>query len=298
MKNPGSGAFDALVERAVEGGQVGHMRPVIQKELLHYDILYALDRAGLLNGLVFQGGTSLRLCYGAPRYSEGLDFVAGRDFNPSDLAGLKGSVEDHLGARYGLEVTVKDPAVLNETTTWGDAIVARWQVAVVTDAGRKDLPKQRVKIEIAKIPAYTTEVRRLNVNYAFLPDGYGDLLIVVESLDEIMADKLVSLVASHRCVRYRDIWDLSWLQQQGATVRPDLVRRKIADYGVVGYGTMMNSFLERAPSLIANPVFLNEMRRFLPMDRYERSFGVPGFERFLTGAITDLYRELRRGLDV
>ena len=298
MNSRGSGIFDALVERALEGGQVGHMRSVIQKELLHYDILYALDRAGLLNGLVFQGGTSLRLCYGAPRYSLDLDFVAGRDFKPSDLAGLKGSVEDHLGARYGLEVKVKDPAVLNEGTARGDAIVARWQVAVVTDAARKDLPKQRVKIEVAKIPAHTTEVRRLNVNYAFLPDGYGDLLIVVESLDEIMADKLVSLVASHRYVRYRDIWDLTWLQQQGATVRPDLVRRKIADYGVVGYWTLMNSFLERAPSLIADPVFHDEMRRFLPMDRYERSLGVPGFERFLTGAITDLYRELRRGLDM
>ena len=55
MNSRGSGIFDALVERALEGGQVGHMRSVIQKELLHHDILYALDRAGLLNGLVFQG---------------------------------------------------------------------------------------------------------------------------------------------------------------------------------------------------------------------------------------------------
>ncbi len=38
------------------------MRPVIEKELLHYDILYALDEARVLDNLVFQGGTSQRLC--------------------------------------------------------------------------------------------------------------------------------------------------------------------------------------------------------------------------------------------
>ena len=41
----------------------------IEKELLHYEILNAMDEGGLLDRLVFQGGTSLRLCYGAERYS-------------------------------------------------------------------------------------------------------------------------------------------------------------------------------------------------------------------------------------
>ncbi|HET6629122.1 MAG TPA: nucleotidyl transferase AbiEii/AbiGii toxin family protein, partial [Woeseiaceae bacterium] len=45
-------------------------RPVVEKELLHYDILFALDTEGLLDPLTFQGGTSLRLCYGAQRFSE------------------------------------------------------------------------------------------------------------------------------------------------------------------------------------------------------------------------------------
>ena len=53
------------------------MRPVIEKEILHYDILFCLDQAGLLKDLVFQGGTCLRLCYGANRFSEDLDFAGG-----------------------------------------------------------------------------------------------------------------------------------------------------------------------------------------------------------------------------
>jgi hypothetical protein len=62
--------FQALVEQAMTFPGRHHMRPVIEKELLYYDILFALDNENLLDKLTFQGGTSLRLCYGSPRFSE------------------------------------------------------------------------------------------------------------------------------------------------------------------------------------------------------------------------------------
>lgn len=79
-----SESLDMLVERALQEGGRAHMRPVIEKELLHHDILFALDQAGLLEHLTFQGGTALRLCYGAQRFSEDLDFVVDREL-PADL---------------------------------------------------------------------------------------------------------------------------------------------------------------------------------------------------------------------
>lgn len=74
-----------LVDQGMKTGEHTHMRPVIEKELLHYDILFALDKERLLDQLTFQGGTSLRLCYGAVRFSEDLDFVGGRDFATGHL---------------------------------------------------------------------------------------------------------------------------------------------------------------------------------------------------------------------
>ena len=73
MPNPVD--FSALVNKAMTQSGPIHMRPVIEKELLHYDILFSLDRKGLLDLLTFQGGTCLRLCYGASRFSVNLDFV-------------------------------------------------------------------------------------------------------------------------------------------------------------------------------------------------------------------------------
>jgi len=52
--------FNVLVELAMREKGYSHMRPVIEKELLHYDLLFVLDRQGLLDKLTFQGGTSLR----------------------------------------------------------------------------------------------------------------------------------------------------------------------------------------------------------------------------------------------
>lgn len=71
---------------------------------------------------------------------------------------------------------------------------------------------------MANVEAYSRQPRSLSLNYDFLPDGYGDTLVLTESLDEIMADKLVSLVNNQRYVRHRDRWDLRWLKQQGAAV--------------------------------------------------------------------------------
>jgi hypothetical protein len=71
--------------------------------------------------------------------------------------------------------------------------VDKWQVSVTTAPEQKSIPRQRIKIEIASIEAYTSETMALQANYEFLPDGYADTLLKVETLDEIMADKLISL---------------------------------------------------------------------------------------------------------
>jgi len=58
----------------------------IIKEILHYEILFALNESGAATKLTFQGGTALRLCYQGSRYSEDLDFAGGADFDPQTMA--------------------------------------------------------------------------------------------------------------------------------------------------------------------------------------------------------------------
>jgi predicted nucleotidyltransferase component of viral defense system len=73
--------FDELVDAALKNKQdLAPLRTVVEKELLHHDILRVLSGAGLLAKLTFIGGTCLRACYGSSRLSEDLDFTGGADF--------------------------------------------------------------------------------------------------------------------------------------------------------------------------------------------------------------------------
>lgn len=289
--------FAQMVNKAMQDNNVTHMRPVIEKELLHYDILFCLEEKGLLDNLVFQGGTSLRLCRGGNRFSEDLDFAGGKDFSSVMLSEMKDCLQNYIGKRYGLEVTVKEPASLKEDAEYAELNIDKWQISVITAPDRKDVPRQRIKIEVANIPAYTKEAMPLKVNYDFLPDGYEDTLIFTETLDEVMADKLVSLPATQRYVRHRDIWDLSWLKQQGAVVQPELVQRKIVDYRLTDFPDRLELMIHKLPDIISGTDFKNEMKRFLPTDVYDRTLGKEKFEGFLINTVMELFKELKQKLN-
>lgn len=263
--------FNELVALAMAQPGRAAMRPVVEKEILHYDIFHALDKAGLLRNLVFQGGTSLRLCRGSSRFSEDLYFAGGKDFTSSRMQPIKSCIETHIGARYGFKVDVD-----------------KWQVSVETVPERRDFPRQRIKIEIANIPAYTRELVPLRSNYDFLL-GYNSVLVNAESLDEIMADKLIAFPASTKIVRYRDIWDLAWLTQQGAKLNAALVELKIADYRIEDYPGLLQSALDRLPGIVSSKPFKDEMLRFIDSDTIAKTIDDPQFLAYLVKTVGGLF---------
>lgn len=281
--------FNELVDSIVTEKDYVANRPVVEKELLHYDILYALSAAGLLKHITFQGGTSLRLCYGSNRFSEDLDFAGGRDFCSAQLLEIKACIEKYVGGRYGLEVVVKVPKELRKEPDYADVKVDKWQISVTTNPGKSDLPKQRIKVEIVNIPAYTNTPRMLAKNYEQLPSGYSDLIIRVEELAEVMADKLVSFPATTSHIRYRDMWDLVWLHQQGAKPDAELVMKKVADYKINDkFAEWLQARIESLPSLVASEKFKGEMRRFLPVSVADRTLLQPDFLDFLQITLHEL----------
>lgn len=285
--------LDYLVDLAMQGKERSHMRPVIEKELLHYDILYALDQANLLDLLTFQGGTALRLCYGLERFSEDLDFAGGKDFAAVQLKEMKVCLEDYLSKRYGLTVSVKEPREMRKDPVYAEIKVDKWQVSITTAPDRKDIPQQKIKLEIANIPAYSRNPRALMHNYDFLPDGYQDTLVLTESLDEIMADKLVSFVNTQRYIRHRDVWDLRWLKQQGATVNLEWIQNKIKDYQITDYAKKLEDKIDRLSVITTSKAFSDEMRRFIPIQVQQRTLDKEKFLWFLSDEIKALLNEVK-----
>lgn len=285
--------FRELVDIAMaQPGRIA-MRPVVEKELLYYDIFYALDAAGLLKTLVFQGGTSLRLCRGSSRFSEDLDFAGGRDFTSQKMEAIKTCIEKHIGQRYGLLVEVKEPKELAASPDYEHVRVDKWQVSVQTAPAQRDMSRQRIKLEIVNIPAYTSELVPLRQNYDFL-SGYGTVLVNAKSLDEILADKVVAFPASVKNIRYRDIWDLAWLEQQGAKLNPDLVMRKIGDYHIQNYAALLNDAIAKLPEHIDAKAFSDQMNRFIDTDTLERTLRRHEFADYLKRTIAAILTSMAR----
>ncbi|MGC9217637.1 nucleotidyl transferase AbiEii/AbiGii toxin family protein [Acidithiobacillus sp.] len=284
---------------------LGFMRPVVEKELLHYEIFSAIDEAGLLKSLVFQGGTALRLCYGSNRFSEDLDFAGGPSFNARSMGAIKDCVAKRIGQRFDLDVTVKEP----KASLIDDKIrVDKWTIAIRTSPQRPDLPMQKIKLEVANVPAHTREILPLRINYPVLA-GRTQTLVPVESRDEILADKLIALPTSisrwngrapehtPSRIRYRDIWDIAWLSSQGARLDTQLVKTKIIDYGLSEvYPQLLDRALKDIPGIAGGAAYRNQMARFLPKEQHDRVFGKAGYERYFANSVNEQLQHVAKNL--
>ncbi|MEI7437470.1 MAG: nucleotidyl transferase AbiEii/AbiGii toxin family protein [bacterium] len=252
--------FDRLVQQAMNARpELTSVIAVVEKELLHHDILREMSAAGLLAGMTFIGGTCLRACYGSPRLSEDLDFTGGKDFTRETLSALAGVLVDRLEKKYALMVKVDAP--VKETSG-----VDTWKMTVLTYPGRRDLPPQRIHIDICAIPSHDSRPMMLR-NFYGVDMGTSGLIIQAQSREELLADKLLALAFRPNRIKNRDLWDITWLKQQGIEMPLALIPSKIADHrrGVPEFTALLR---KRTASLKNDPgvrtAFVSEMQRFLP----------------------------------
>lgn len=273
--------FDPLVNEALRNQNgLAPLRVVVEKELLHHDILREMSSAGLLARLTFIGGTCLRACYGSSRLSEDLDFTGGADFSRESLAALAQVLVDRLQRKYGLRVEVSEP-----TRETGN--VDTWKLKVQTHSGQRDLPAQRINIDICAIPSYEPRPIMLRNHYG-VDMGTGGLILQAQSREEIKADKLAAFALRPNRLKNRDLWDLAWLHQQGVVLPLALLPLKLRDHHCDSQ-RFLGLLAERRQALLSDPSlyddFRQEMRRFLPAALVAETVEQPAFWSYLTSLI-------------
>lgn len=266
---------------------MGNLLPVVEKELLHYRILDAMMREGFFSSLVFQGGTSLRLCHGSPRYSEDLDFAGGTSFDMDTLKGLGSCISDSLSG-MGDDVTVR----VKEPRPDADGLTRRWRIAIRTAGQRKDLPSQTIKLEVASIPAYEPQHRPALVNYPMFPALSGQIILDVESPTEILADKLLSYAWQHRTCGDATCGTCAGWRREATSI-PDrameLAELKSSDYGEEGLWADRADRVAGVADVIGSDAFADEMRRFLPAGLRTSTVESPRWSAWAIEQIGTLY---------
>jgi predicted nucleotidyltransferase component of viral defense system len=275
--------FDQLVQQAMQSEKaMGTVRPALEKELLHHDILREMSQTGLLNELTFIGGTCLRACYGSPRLSEDLDFTGGTDFDAARLAELGSILEQRLMEKYGLPVQVSDPVR-------GDGNVRTWKLRMQIRPADNPLPAQRIHIDICAIPSHRPRPSLLRNSYG-VDMGTEGLIVQAESLEEIYADKWVALAFRPNRVQYRDLWDLLWLEKQHIQPDSSLIFQKVEDRRK-DRSAFLAALRDRIGSLETEPkhqqAFRKEMERFLPAADVRDAIQNPQFWSLLITSLQD-----------
>lgn len=275
--------FDQLVDAALRDHHgFAPLRAVVEKELLHHDILREMSSAGLLTSLTFIDGTCLRACYGSSRLSEDLDFTGGADFSRETLTALAQVLVVGLQRKYGLSVEVSEP--IRETGN-----VDTWKLKMQTRPGQRDLPAQRINIDICAVPSYEPRPMMLRNPYG-VDMGTGGLILRAQSREEILADKLVALALRPNRLKNRDLWDIAWLHQQGVALPLALLPLKLRDHHC-DTQRFLSLLAERRQALLSEPrlydEFRQEMRRFLPAALVAETVEQPAFWRYLTSLITE-----------
>lgn len=273
--------FEQLVSEALRNNPGNaSLRPVVEKELLHHDILREMNTAGLLSKLTFIGGTCLRACYGSSRLSEDLDFNGGSDFTRESLVGFGEILEDRLLIKYGLKAEVSPP-------TRESGNVSTWKMKIITRPEQKSLPAQRINIDICAVPSYDRHPAMLR-NYYGVEMGTSGLILQVQSREEILADKFVDLALRPNRLKNRDLWDIVWLDQQGIELPLELISKKISDHRREKK-EFLQLLQERSSFLMTDKQihssFVHEMRRFLPADRVSQAVEKADFWQYLTALV-------------
>lgn len=286
--------FDELVDQALlNRPELSTLRVVVEKELLHHDIMRVLDATGLLKQLTFIGGTCLRACYGSNRLSEDMDFTGGADFTRSQLTTMAKALTEGLKTKYGLEVVVTEP--IRE-----EGNVDTWKLKIQTRPGRKDLPAQRINIDVCAIPSYQPRPMVMFNPYG-VERGTSGLILSAQSREEIFADKLVAFALRPNQLKNRDLWDIAWLYQQQVKPALELIDLKLKDHRSPTQ-KYLDAFAQRTHSLSADPTiekeFRNEMSRFLSNQIVSETIHSDDFWKFLSNLMSAYLEQVTQTLKV
>jgi predicted nucleotidyltransferase component of viral defense system len=208
----------AQIQRLAQRHRVGMQ--VQERDYVQHLLLRTLT--GRSQGLVFKGGTALRLVYRGNRFSEDLDFnvVTGADALTS-VAALRGLWQQIVGdlADFGMVAELREE--------WegeaGYSLDVSYQGPLYDG---RDRSKGKVRVDISR-RLEPVETRRELVRSEY--DDLPPFVVTVLTPEHLLAEKVRALIVRGKP---RDLYDVWLLLAQDVTLDRRLVDQKLALYGL------------------------------------------------------------------
>ncbi len=180
------------------------------REYLQNYLLFLMQKTNMSESLYFVGGTALRFLYRIRRYSEDLDFTAGKTWDNSNIQLFTQKMDRELKiAGYDADVVLKDTKAVQR-------IMIRFP-GLLYELGFSDRREQKfsVHIEVDKNPPPGWVEKRTVVNI-HLP-----VLIRHYDLPSAFAGKLAAILL-RPYTKGRDLFDYFWFRSRWHGLLPNL----------------------------------------------------------------------------
>ena len=231
------------------------------RQALHVATLDALlaSRRWQPGELVFQGGTSLHLAHGSPRFSEDLDFLV---HSTLDLTGISAAIEARLAGTpwlpTGTKLTVSKAKDAHNPHAF-----------VVAVGGPKVIGAVRVKVKLWQTTKESMASLGVSVHPVRLASGLGagaQAFVPTADLSEIFADKVFA-VGARPYMKPRDLFDLRWILQRkpGGVVTQGELETRLDMYPNETPTSWLKKAEDRLDSLPKSvPAVKSDLQRWLP----------------------------------
>lgn len=218
---------------------------VVFREYLQVAFLQKLYRRTPAQQIYFKGGTAIHILFGAPRFSEDLDFSVTLDEAAFDayLAAVLKRMETEEGVSWKEKESLTGRQFL---LTAPPGLLSHPTFITLDFSFREAVhDPQRSLLRTPYPVIFTSFVHHL-------------------SAEELLAEKVRALMTRRKG---RDLYDLWFLLSKGVPLRSDLIAAKLAYYQHPGVAAA--DILERAASFPEKD-FILDLRPFLPQEERER----------------------------
>ena len=194
------------------------------KEIIQEIVLFALWQADFFEVAAFQGGTSLRILHGLPRFSEDMDFIL---LEPNATFSWQPYLESLADTcnEFGIEPEALDKARMDQRVKRAiikdTSIANQLNLSFMDDLNGRKL---KIKLEIDCNPPLGS-----GFEYSYL-DFPVDFEVCHQGVSSNFALKIHALLC-RRYLKGRDWYDFNWYIAQGITPNLLLLQNAIDQYG-------------------------------------------------------------------
>jgi hypothetical protein len=194
------------------------------KEILQEIALYALWRGDFFNVALFQGGTSLRILHGLPRFSEDLDFLLRAPDPKFDWSPYLSTLTQ-VAAEFGVKLEARPPAnmerAIHAALLKDDSIANQLDLSFAGSGRRKTI---RIKLEIDVNPPLGSGEATSFLDFPL------DYEVRHQDLPSNFALKIHALLC-RGFLKGRDWFDFSWYVSRDVVPNLALLRNALIQKG-------------------------------------------------------------------